>query len=98
MKKKYNRFKKINKNFRETITPNAFGSLEKFGNIGKIGGYFGNKIIKKPMHKLNRNLTRLYYNPKFDSPFKGSILYTLFTFLSYSFLCCVISLLVLLIL
>ena len=80
---KYNIFKKINKKVREEIRPNSFVSLEEIGKVGKIGSWLGNKIIKKPMHKLNRNLVGLYYNPKVDSPVKGSVLYTLFDFLTY---------------
>ncbi len=76
---------------REKIRPNAFRSLDEQGFVGKLISNFGQKIIKKPMHKMNREFVGKYYNPKFDSPYKGSILYTIFDFLSYGFLFIVIS-------
>ena len=85
--------RKYNKKIRETIRPNWFDCLEKQGYIGKLLSWFGKKLIKKPMHDMNREFVQKFYDPKYDSPYKGSILYTLFDFLSYGLLFIVISIL-----
>lgn len=99
MSKKYNKnfykfFQKMNKTVREKIRPNAFKSLDEQGHVGKSISYFLQKKIKKPMHKMNRKFVGKYYNSKNDSACKGSVLYTMFDFLSYGFLFIVISLLI----
>ena len=88
---RYKIFKTINKIVRENIRPNAFLYLDKQGYFGKLLSYFGNKIIRKPMHKINRTLVSKYYNPKHDLPYKGSVLYTIFDFISYGLLFILIS-------
>ena len=99
MSRKYNKnfykfFQKMNKVFREKIRPNSFKNLDEQGQVGKAISYLGKKVIKKPMHKLNRAFVGKYYNPKYDSPCKGSVLYTMFDFLSYGILFIFISLII----
>lgn len=99
MSKKYNKnlyksFQTLNKTVRENIRPNTFKSAEELVDVGKAISYFGQKIIKKPMHEMNRKFVGKYYNSKTDSPYKGSILYTIFDFLSYGILFVVISLII----
>lgn len=99
MSRKYNKnfykvFQKINKGFREKIRPNSFKTLDEQGQVGKAISYFFKKIIKKPMHKMNRAFVGKYYNSKYDSPYKGSVLYTMSDYLSYGILFIFISLII----
>lgn len=92
----YGKFQKCNKKVREEIRPNAFSSIEEKGVGGKVISSLGNKAIKKPIHKLTRSITGIFYNPKTDSPYKGSIIYTIVDYMIYSFLSLFILMLVIL--
>ena len=99
MSKKYNKyrykfFQSLNKTIREKIRPNSFKTLDEKGYIGKSISYFLKKIIKKLMHKINREFVGKHYNPKYDSPYKGSVLYTMSDYLSYGILFIFISLII----
>lgn len=85
-KKLYCPFAKINKKVREIIRPNSCSCLEQEGMSGKIVSKIIKKCVKKPMHKLNYNMVGKYYNPKVDSPYKASLLYTIFDYVNYGLL------------
>lgn len=84
--KTYGQFQKWNRKAREEIRPNPFSGIEEKGLGGKVISSIGNKAIKEPVHKLVWNVTGLLYNPKKDSPYKGSIIYTIVDYMIYGIL------------
>ncbi|MBQ4510136.1 MAG: hypothetical protein II984_05380 [Clostridia bacterium] len=76
-KKIYNAFKKGNGYVRDKITPDPLNQLNEYGIFGKVVNKIGNKILKKPIHKLTRSLVGNIYDFKKEKPYKGSILYTI---------------------
>ena len=88
--RKYNRnlygiSKKVNKLTRDKFAPDPFEKLKNYGVIGRICNKFGNKAIAPTIVDAAYSSTGNFYNPKKDSPYKGSLLYTLF-YIGYSLL------------
>lgn len=90
-KQNYGKFKRYNKIIRERIRPNAFGSIENKVVGGRIISVCSNKMIEKPMHRLNHKIVRKFYNPKKDSPYKGSLLYTISNLFTYGILALLVT-------
>ena len=90
-KRAYRIFRKVNKTVREKSRPNPFSPFKDKGMIGKIIDFVGNKLIKRPIHKLSYKLVGKNYDSRYDSPFKGSILYSLYDYIIYALLLIIIS-------
>ena len=91
----YKRFKNFNAVVRDKITPNPFDSIKKNFLCGRLVNEVCNEITKKPIHKLAFNTTNKFYDKKNDSPYKGSILYTIFKVLYCGLLGFIIKLFIL---
>ncbi len=86
MRRKYDRdryglFAKVNRGFRNHCAPDPTKPIKETGKSGKIIGSAINNGIEKPIGKVSYALTGLSYNPEVDSPYKGSILYTIWNFI-----------------
>jgi hypothetical protein len=80
-KKAYGLFKDINGLIRDKFAPNPFKPT------GRVGSFFGNKIIKTPVHKISYEITGMHYNKNKHRPYRGSIIYTLVKWMVLGFLC-----------
>ena len=101
-KRKYNKglysfSKKSNKFVRNKFSVDPFDGLSKYGVIGAIFNKLGNKVTEPLIGDAAYSSTGNFYNPKKDSPYKGSFLYTLFYFgykiLAFVIVCFVLYLL-----
>lgn len=79
-KNHFNNFKKGNKKFRDTISPNYTKKLDVFGIIGKIIGFFIHALLNPLVHILSYKVTGKIYDKKKDTPYFGSIIYTIVNF------------------
>ena len=75
----YNVTKKKNKEMTE-YAPNPGDSLKSYGLAGKAAGVIANKILEKPIQKIAYHCTGKVYDPKYDSPAKGSDTYNHYYF------------------
>ena len=76
--KRYKVFSKANGKIRKVCCPNSMVALKQFGFIFGILGSFLNKLIHKPIATLAYFVNgRYFYNKRKQSPYKGSVLYTL---------------------
>ncbi len=82
---KYKTFKFTNKSIRK-FAPNPTKPLHSFGLIGKIFSCFLNFFLKPIIQILAFSLSGLFYSKGKDTPYKGSILYTIFYFMVIFFI------------
>ena len=82
MKRKYNHifygiFKEVNGVIRDKCSPNPTESFKKFGKKGEFIGGIVNHAIDDPISKASYSITGNFYDKKKDTPYKGSIIYTI---------------------
>lgn len=75
-KKIYGAFADGTKIVRKYCSPDPAGRLKENGLTGKALGYYVDKKIENPIHKLSFKLTSLTYNKRKDKPYKGSATYS----------------------
>ncbi len=94
MKKKYynyGKFKRAGGFARDNFAPNPTEALNVFGIIGKVVGFIINYLLKPVIHIIVFMLTGLFYRKGIDSPYKGSLLYTLIFFAVVGLLAKIVS-------
>ena len=77
----YRAFTKINRKVRKKHAKDPFEKLKNYGIIGIIGNKLVNKITEPKFVKAARFSTGVLYKKGKDSPYIGSLLYSVFYFI-----------------
>lgn len=75
-KKRYGLFSQGMGIVRDHCSKDPFEKIKDLGILGQIVGGVWDKVFEPLIHKMSYNLTGKLYSKEYDSPYKGSAIYT----------------------